>query len=177
MSCGSPALPARIVPKPVNSVYVFTRSTICRLLQLVNCIDKLSYSIWQVELSFFDATSSSTAKTVTCYDSVCTSKLPTSAAVCLEQNNRCGYSFHYGDGSGTSGYYVTDNLYFDMILDRPDLVANSSAQVTFGLALMSSRELAGYRVISTVRGPNDDTSSFYIPCRTWIKVKTGHFIG
>ncbi|PKI57650.1 hypothetical protein CRG98_021978 [Punica granatum] len=94
-----------------------------------------------VELSFYDTTSSSTAKTVTCYDSLCISELPTSAAVCLEQSNSCGYSFKYGDGSGTSGYYVTDNLYFDMILDRPDSVANSSAQIIFGCSTYQSGDL------------------------------------
>ncbi|KAK4793011.1 hypothetical protein SAY86_023446 [Trapa natans] len=94
-----------------------------------------------VELSFYDAISSSTSEAVTCYDSLCTSTLPTSAAVCLEQDNLCGYSFRYGDGSGTSGFYVTDNLNFDMALDRPDSVANSSAQIIFGCSTYQSGDL------------------------------------
>lgn len=85
----------------------------------------------QIELDLFDAASSSTASLVSCSDPPCASVVQTTAAVCSTQGNRCAYSFQYGDGSGTSGYYVNDLLYFDMVLG-PSSFANSSASVVFG---------------------------------------------
>lgn len=85
----------------------------------------------QIQLSFFDAASSSTAALVSCSDPMCTSALQSTATICSSQNNQCSYSFQYGDGSGTSGYYVSDALYFDMVLGQ-SLVANSSATIVFG---------------------------------------------
>lgn len=85
----------------------------------------------QVELHFFDTASSSTAGLVSCSDPVCDSRIQTTATQCFPQSNQCGYSFQYGDGSGTSGYYVTDKLYFDAILGQ-SVVANSSAFIVFG---------------------------------------------
>jgi hypothetical protein len=85
----------------------------------------------QVQLNFFDAASSSTAKLVPCSDPMCTSALQSAATQCSPQSNQCSYSFQYGDGSGTSGYYVSDALYFDMVLGQ-SLIANSSAPIVFG---------------------------------------------
>ncbi|KAM7468321.1 hypothetical protein LguiB_015883 [Lonicera macranthoides] len=84
-----------------------------------------------IELDLFDAASSSTASLVSCSDPPCASVVQTTASVCSTQGNRCAYSFQYGDGSGTSGYYVNDLLYFDMVLG-PSSFANSSASVVFG---------------------------------------------
>lgn len=90
----------------------------------------------QIELNFFDAASSSTASLISCSDQLCASVVQTAAAQCSTQNNQCSYSFMYGDGSGTSGYYVTDMLSFDTVMG-PSLVANSSAPVVFGYADMT----------------------------------------
>ncbi|KAE8098425.1 hypothetical protein FH972_016491 [Carpinus fangiana] len=84
-----------------------------------------------VQLNFFDAASSSTTKLVPCSDPMCTSALQTAATQCSPQSNQCSYSFQYGDGSGTSCYYVSDALYFDMVLGQ-SLIANSSAPIVFG---------------------------------------------
>ncbi|CAH8384512.1 unnamed protein product [Eruca vesicaria subsp. sativa] len=46
-------------------------------------------------------------------------------------NNLCAYTFQYGDGSGTSGFYVSDLLQFDMIVGS-SLVPNSTAHCEVG---------------------------------------------
>ncbi|GKV37618.1 hypothetical protein SLEP1_g45626 [Rubroshorea leprosula] len=92
-----------------------------------------------VELSFFDSASSSTARPVPCSDAACSPASQTSATQC-SLNNLCSYSFHYGDESGTSGYYVNDVLFFDAVLGQ-SLVANSSALVVFGCSTCQSGDL------------------------------------
>ncbi|KAL7247961.1 hypothetical protein ACSBR2_002796 [Camellia fascicularis] len=95
-----------------------------------------------IELNFFDAASSSTASLVSCSDPICASVVQAAAAVseCSSQSNQCGYSFRYGDGSGTSGYYLTDLMYFDTIMGA-SLVANSSAPIVFGCSTYQSGDL------------------------------------
>ncbi|KAL6337034.1 hypothetical protein AAG906_036348 [Vitis piasezkii] len=93
-----------------------------------------------IELSFFDPSSSSTASLVSCSHPICTSLVQTTAAECSPQSNQCSYSFHYGDGSGTTGYYVSDMLYFDTVLGD-SLIANSSASIVFGCSTYQSGDL------------------------------------
>ena len=81
----------------------------------------------QIELNFFDASHSSTASLVSCSDPLCAAL----AGKCAAQGNECSYLFQYKDGSGTSGYYATDLLYFDSIMG-PSLVDSSSTQIVFG---------------------------------------------
>lgn len=85
----------------------------------------------QIELSFFDAASSTTSSLVSCSDPICSSIVQTAAAECSEPSHQCSYSFQYGDLSGTSGFYVADLFYFDTIMEA-SLVSNSSAEVVFG---------------------------------------------
>ncbi|KAK1429426.1 hypothetical protein QVD17_11635 [Tagetes erecta] len=104
-----------------------------------SCSDCPQTSGFGIDLNFFDAGSSSTASTVSCSDSVCSSIVQTSDASCSE-GNQCGYRFQYGDGSGTSGHYVTDLLYFDTIVG-PSMIANSSAYITFGCSTYQTGSL------------------------------------
>ncbi|XP_058731001.1 aspartic proteinase 39-like [Vicia villosa] len=86
-----------------------------------------------IELNFFDTVASSTAAMVRCSDPVCTYGVQGAAAQCSPQVNQCGYTFQYEDGSGTSGVYVSDALYFDMILGQSSSDnVNSSAPIVFG---------------------------------------------
>lgn len=85
----------------------------------------------QIELNFFDTASSSTATLVSCSDPICTYAVQSASTSCSSQINQCSYTFQYGDGSGTSGYYVSDLMYFNMILGQ-SMLANSSATVVFG---------------------------------------------
>lgn len=85
----------------------------------------------QVPLNLFDPKSSSSASEIFCGDKRCNLGFQTAEAVCSSENNACSYSFHYGDGSGTSGYYVSDLLTFEMVLGESTR-ANSSATIVFG---------------------------------------------
>ncbi|KAM2366459.1 hypothetical protein ACFX1X_005143 [Malus domestica] len=50
--------------------------------------------------------SSSTSQFISCSDRRC-SLGSQSNSICSTQNNHCSYTFQYGDGSGTSSYYVS----------------------------------------------------------------------
>lgn len=93
-----------------------------------------------IDLDFFDSASSSTAYTVSCSDQVCASIIRSSGTRCAAHSNQCGYSFQYGDGSGTSGYYVTDLLHFDTVMGA-SMFANSSAPIIFGCSTYQSGDL------------------------------------
>lgn len=88
-------------------------------------------SLYQVELNFFSPAGSSTASLISCSDPICASIVQTASAECSTGTNQCAYGFQYGDGSGTSGIYVADLLYFDTFLGS-SLIANSSAPIVFG---------------------------------------------
>ena len=85
----------------------------------------------QIELNFFDTVGSSTAALIPCSDPICTSRVQGAAAECSPRVNQCSYTFQYGDGSGTSGYYVSDAMYFNLIMGQPPAV-NSTATIVFG---------------------------------------------
>jgi len=85
----------------------------------------------QIQLSFFDTAGSSTAAIVSCADPVCSYAVQTATSECSSQANHCSYTFQYGDGSGTTGYYVSDTMYFDTVLGQ-SLISNSSSTIVFG---------------------------------------------
>lgn len=104
----------------------------CRHIPLIwHAYGHFCLYVMQIELNFFDAAHSSTAAAVSCSHPMCSSIVQTTAASCSSESNQCVYLFHYGDGSGTSGLYLSDLLHFDTILG-PSLVANSSAPIVFG---------------------------------------------
>lgn len=105
-----------------------------------SCNDCPQSSGLGVQLNSFSATGSSTASLISCSDAICASIVQTSSAECSTQANQCGYSFQYGDGSGTAGYYVSDLLYFDTILGT-SFIANSSAPIVFGCSTTLSGDL------------------------------------
>ncbi|KAG8376638.1 hypothetical protein BUALT_Bualt09G0084300 [Buddleja alternifolia] len=84
-----------------------------------------------IPLNSFDTSASSTVSPISCSDNICASIVQTSSAQCYAESNQCGYSFQYGDLSGTSGFYVSDLLHFDAILGTSS-IANSSAPIVFG---------------------------------------------
>ncbi|XP_022932566.1 aspartic proteinase-like protein 2 isoform X1 [Cucurbita moschata] len=93
-----------------------------------------------IQLNFFDASNSSSSSLVSCSDPICNSAFQTTATQCLSQTNQCSYTFQYGDGSGTSGYYVSESMYFDMVMGH-SMIANSSATVVFGCSTYQSGDL------------------------------------
>ncbi|OWM73718.1 hypothetical protein CDL15_Pgr026822 [Punica granatum] len=93
-----------------------------------------------IPLNFFDPGSSSTASPVSCSDQRCSLGIQSSDSGCSTQNNMCSYTFQYGDGSGTSGYYVSDLLNFDTIVGN-SLTANSTARIVFGCSTTQTGDL------------------------------------
>lgn len=93
----------------------------------------------QIKLELFDPSGSSTASPLSCSDQRCALGAQTSESGCSAQN-QCGYTFQYGDGSGTSGYYVSDLMYFDKNVGNP-LTSNSSAPVIFGCSTSQTGDL------------------------------------
>lgn len=93
-----------------------------------------------IQLNFFDPGSSSTSSVISCSDQRCSLGIESSDSGCSAQNNLCGYTFQYGDGSGTSGYYVSDLMYFDTIVGST-LITNSSAPVVFGCSTLQTGDL------------------------------------
>ncbi|KAJ6835473.1 aspartic proteinase-like protein 2 [Iris pallida] len=96
-----------------------------------------------IPMQFFDPAMSSSASSITCMDERCTSGIQTGQSQCPSSgssNSMCSYSSTYGDGSGTSGYYVSDTLFFDTITEN-EQTANSSATILFGCSTQLSGSL------------------------------------
>ncbi|KAL1352007.1 hypothetical protein AAHE18_06G135500 [Arachis hypogaea] len=93
-----------------------------------------------IQLNFFDAASSSTAALVSCSDPICTYAVQTATSECSSQVNQCSYTFQYGDGSGTTGYYVSDAIYLDTIVGQ-SVLSNSSSTIVFGCSTYQSGDL------------------------------------
>ncbi|KAL8504978.1 hypothetical protein ACS0TY_016251 [Phlomoides rotata] len=96
-----------------------------------SCKDCPQNSGLGIPLNFFDTAASSTASPISCSNNICASIVQTASAECSSESNQCAYTFQYGDGSGTTGFYVTDMLYFDTVLGT-SLLPNSSAPIVFG---------------------------------------------
>lgn len=94
----------------------------------------------KIQLNFFDPGSSSTASMISCSDRRCSLGIQSSDALCSTQNNRCAYTFQYGDGSGTSGYYVSDWIHLDTILGN-SVTSNTSAPISFGCSTSQTGDL------------------------------------
>ncbi|XP_048233802.1 aspartic proteinase 36 isoform X2 [Ricinus communis] len=94
----------------------------------------------QIPLTFFDPGSSTTAALVSCSDQRCTAGIQSSDSLCSSRTNQCGYTFQYGDGSGTSGYYVADLMHLDTVLSG-SVTNNSSAPVVFGCSTLQTGDL------------------------------------
>lgn len=102
------------------------------LLLVGFCVLNVSSFCWlkQIQLEFFDTSASSTSQLIRCSDQRCSMGAETSDSGCNDQN-QCGYTFQYGDGSGTSGFYVEDSMSFDAVVGNT-LTSNNSAPVVFG---------------------------------------------
>ncbi|KAF5937662.1 hypothetical protein HYC85_025168 [Camellia sinensis] len=94
----------------------------------------------KIPLNFFDASSSSTASLISCSDQRCSLGVQSSDSVCSTQNNQCSYAFQYGDGSGTSGYYVSDMMHLNTVVGN-SLTSNTSASVVFGCSTSQTGDL------------------------------------
>ncbi|KAG9456828.1 hypothetical protein H6P81_001336 [Aristolochia fimbriata] len=95
-----------------------------------------------LDLKLFDPFTSSSASLVSCSHEVCNVAIETQNAFCASESgdSHCNYTYNYGDGSGTKGYYVSDTLYYDTVVGN-DLIANSSTSIVFGCSVSQSGDL------------------------------------
>nr|XP_043609435.1 aspartic proteinase 36-like [Erigeron canadensis] len=94
----------------------------------------------QIPIQFYDPSSSSTASLVSCSDQRCTLGTQSSDSSCSGSSNQCSYTFQYGDGSGTSGYYVADEIHLDTIVGD-STSSNASASIVFGCSTTQTGDL------------------------------------
>ncbi|KAK8941047.1 Aspartic proteinase-like protein 2 [Platanthera zijinensis] len=96
-----------------------------------------------IKLESFEPEQSTTSSTIPCSDQRCVTAIQSGEATCSSSDSSsspCSYAFQYGDGSGTSGYYVSDTLYFDTVIAN-EQTSNSSATITFGCSNSQSGDL------------------------------------
>ncbi|XP_019150478.1 PREDICTED: aspartic proteinase-like protein 2 isoform X2 [Ipomoea nil] len=93
----------------------------------------------QIPLEFFDPSNSPTASVISCSDQRCALGEQSSDSGCSTQN-QCSYTFQYGDGSGTSGYYVADFIHFTTVVGN-SMNLNTSSQVVFGCSTSQTGDL------------------------------------
>ncbi|KAK8590858.1 hypothetical protein V6N13_030932 [Hibiscus sabdariffa] len=95
----------------------------------------------QIPIKLYDPGSSSTASMVSCSEERCSyGGVQSSAASCSSSSNRCIYTFQYGDGSGTSGYYVSDMLHFNTIV-QGSVASKATANIMFGCSTLQTGNL------------------------------------
>ncbi|GFZ17827.1 eukaryotic aspartyl protease family protein [Actinidia rufa] len=102
-------------------------------------IDTGSDVLW-IPLNFFNPLSSATASPISCSDQRCALGAQSADSGCSTQNNQCSYTFQYGDGSGTSGYYVSDLMHLETVVGN-SLTSNSSASIVFGCSTSQMGDL------------------------------------
>ncbi|XP_068651956.1 aspartic proteinase 36-like isoform X2 [Aristolochia californica] len=104
-------------------------------------IDTGSDILW-VTCNPCDGCPKSSGLVISCSNEVCTVAIETQNALCASESgdSACNYTYNYGDGSGTKGYYVSDTLYFDTVVGN-SLLANSSTSIVFGCSISQSGDL------------------------------------
>ncbi|CAM0878035.1 unnamed protein product [Alopecurus aequalis] len=97
-----------------------------------------------IPLEFYDPNNSSTSSNISCSDDRCKDAIRAGHSVCQtsdSRNDQCRYDVTYADGA-TSGYYVSDTMYFDIVIAKGnEQVASASASVIFGCSNSRSRNL------------------------------------
>ncbi|XP_023738118.1 aspartic proteinase 36 [Lactuca sativa] len=94
----------------------------------------------QIPIQLYDPSTSSTASLISCSDQRCLLGTQSSDSSCSGSNNQCSYTFHYGDGSGTSGYYVSDLIHLETIVGN-SIPSNASASIVFGCSTSQTGDL------------------------------------
>lgn len=90
----------------------------------------------QLDASLYSPNNSSTSSNISCSDDICKEALKTGHSVCQASDttsNQCGYSQAYAGETITEGYYVSDVMRFDTVMENKNESATvSSASVIFG---------------------------------------------
>ncbi|CAM0878036.1 unnamed protein product [Alopecurus aequalis] len=97
-----------------------------------------------ITLEFYDPKNSSTSSNISCSDHRCKEAIKAGHSVCQafdSPNNQCAYDVAYA-GAATSGFYVSDTMYFDTVMPIGNEEATSpSASVIFGCSNSRSSNL------------------------------------
>lgn len=123
--------------------------------------DELQFSILdfpQLDLTLYDPKSSDSGYVVTCDQEFCTSTYG-EVQGCRPQQ-LCMYSILYGDGSGTNGYFVTDNLHYSQVTGDHQ-IRQVNASITFGLVPVYLLYFITFLVSSLEQVNRDDKSEIY----------------
>lgn len=135
---------------------------ICRAFYpfVVDGMHKLSFGHTQIQLEFYEPDKSFTSSVISCFDDLCTSAVQNGEAFCAigSSGNACSYSFQYGDGSGTAGFYVHDIMQFDTVTGNSESL-NSSAQIVFGYKYLLKLKLID---VSSLRQKKKKTLYYFI---------------
>ncbi|KAM3318301.1 hypothetical protein ACQJBY_035816 [Aegilops geniculata] len=98
----------------------------------------------QLDASLYSPSNSSTSSNISCSDDICKDALKTGHSICQASDttsNQCGYSQAYAGETTTEGYYVSDVMRFDTVMEKKNESATvSSASVIFGC----SNSLSGH---------------------------------
>ncbi|KAM2958729.1 hypothetical protein FF2_025557 [Malus domestica] len=100
-----------------------------------------------LSFNFYDPADSSTARPVPCSDKLCKASLETE---CSHPTKQCRYHLRYADEDEIAGYYMSDEVHFDMILVQSHVKIESSATVVFGCSTSVAGLLGG--TIASVNG-------------------------
>nr|KAJ0224914.1 hypothetical protein LSAT_V11C100040930 [Lactuca sativa] len=104
------------------------------------CIDCPTSSKFNIPITLYDPSSSSTSSPISCSDQICSQAGQTyNSSSC--SHNQCTYTIHYGDSSATLGHYVSDLIHLKTLLTDTKS-SNVSASVVFGCSTMETGILA-----------------------------------
>lgn len=92
-----------------------------------------------IDLTLYDPKDSSSANTVSCEQGFCTATYGGVLPGCT-MSVPCEYSVMYGDGSSTTGYFVTDFLQYDQV-SGDGQTRHANASVTFGCGAQQGGDL------------------------------------
>ncbi|MCL7050312.1 hypothetical protein MKW94_026761 [Papaver nudicaule] len=123
--------------RSVLGVRFFFFSNVLNLILRIRFLKYCVFLDFQIDLQFFDPSSSSSASTISCSDGLCSSIVHTGCS----QNTQCSYEIEYADGSQTAGFFVSDMLTLDTITATGNSMSNSSARVVFGCSNYQSGNL------------------------------------
>ncbi|XP_009619853.1 aspartic proteinase 36-like isoform X1 [Nicotiana tomentosiformis] len=92
-----------------------------------------------IDLVQYDLQASTTGKSITCEQDVCSAMFNADSSEC-KVGKPCEYLVTYGDGSSTGGYFVKDNIYLDQV--SGDYKTSSlQGTVAFGCSSQQSGDL------------------------------------
>jgi hypothetical protein len=85
----------------------------------------------QIELTLYDPAGSGSHSGVTCGQDFCVIANGGLPPTCPSASSPCGYSIAYGDGSSTTGFFVTDTLHYNQVSGNAQ-TALANTSITFG---------------------------------------------